>query len=170
MQPQILNVDILDDKQPHVLVQKYVYPDRTFQVFRKPTNSDEQFAVSPGIEIDRDIFWGVPIYFATGDEDDDDDLSEVFAAVYLDEENPPAYDREQLTQSDPYVNVVYDRDEGCFRGESTLIGYDEIDTVAAPTLSEAIDEVVSALYQALARRADEVNSNLAEAGASDAGA
>src|SRR5690348_5562005 len=60
MQPQILNVDILDDKEPHVLVQKYIYPDRTFQVFRKPTSPDERFEVSRGVEIDPDMYWHVP--------------------------------------------------------------------------------------------------------------
>ncbi len=59
MQPEVINVDILDDEEPHVLVQQYVFPDQTFQVFRKPTSPDEKFALSPGEEIDPDLYWTV---------------------------------------------------------------------------------------------------------------
>ncbi len=92
MQPEVINVDILDDEEPHVLVQQYVFPDQTFQVFRKPTSPDEKFTLSPGEVIDPDLYWIVArTLFMTGEELDG--ISELFALVYLDEENPPTYDK-----------------------------------------------------------------------------
>src|SRR5258707_13504890 len=90
MQPEVINVDILDDEEPHVLVQQYVFPDQTFQVFRKPTSPDEKFTLSPGEVIDPDLYWIVARTLVMTDEELDG-MSELLALVYLDEENPPTY-------------------------------------------------------------------------------
>lgn len=150
MQPQILNVDILDDKQPFVFVQKYIYPDRTFQVFRKSTSPDEEFELSPGVEIDPDLFWGVGVILFNTPDELDDDMDELFALVYLDEENPPLYDPELQNQVDPHVMVAYSAGERRYYCEPTIVDYDGIEDISAPTLDEAITRAVDGLHTALA--------------------
>lgn len=48
---RVENVDVLDDRDPHVLVQRYFLPKRVYQVLRKPVSPDEQFTVSEGVII-----------------------------------------------------------------------------------------------------------------------
>src|SRR5260370_26862031 len=117
MQPEVINVDILDDEEPHVLVQQYVFPDQTFQVFRKPTSPDEKFALSPGEEIDPDLYWTVArTLFETGEELDG--MPELFALVYLDDENPPVYDKTQLGDGEPIMARDYYPAARCHRRET----------------------------------------------------
>lgn len=152
MPPQILNVDILDDKEPHILVQKYIYPDRTFQVFRKSTSPDEQFAVSPGIEIDSDLIWPVSILLLESADDLDEDLDEFFATVYLDEDNPPTYDANDLPQAEEYLNISYDSETQLYHCESPYTGYETLDSITAPTLDEAIAHGIDELHTILAAK------------------
>lgn len=152
MQPQILSVDILDDTEPLVLVQKYIYPDMTFQVFRKPTSPDEVFELSPGVEIDPDLFWSVGrILFETADELDDD-MNELFALVYLDEENPPTYDVDKAPDVDPHVCIAYDANKEQYYCEPTLIVDDnEMEDINSPSLDEVVTRAVDALHTGLAQ-------------------
>src|SRR5260370_29679421 len=107
MQPKVIKVDILDEEEPHVLVQQYVFPDQTFQVFRKPASPDEKFALSPGEEIDPDVYWTVGrTLLETGEELDG--MPELFALVYLDDENPPVYDKTQLGDGEPIMAGGHD--------------------------------------------------------------
>ena len=152
MQPEVINVDILDDEEPHVLVQQYVFPDQTFQVFRKPTSPDEKFALSPGEEIDPDLYWTVArTLFETGEELDG--MPELFALVYLDDENPPVYDKTQLGDGEPIMAVAYDAEAKCYRCEACTDDYDAVDDISAPTLDKAIRRGLQKLYDILAGRA-----------------
>jgi len=152
MQPRILNVDILDDKEPTVYVQKHIYSDRTFQVFRKSTGPDERFELSPGIKIDPDLFWDVSIIlFDTADEFEEDDLREIFAVVYSDEDNPPRYDPEAHNQAEPYLSIAYDPNVQRYCCEPATMDFDDLESIAAPTLDEAIACAVDGLYAALAK-------------------
>lgn len=158
MAPQILNVDILDDKEPHILVQKYIYPDRTFQVFRKPTSSNEQFEVSPGIEIDRDLYWPISILlFETADELDED-MYEFFATVYLDEDNLPGYDPEHLPSAQEYLNISYDPESQLYCCEPPLAGYETLEGISAPTLDEALARGIDELHAILAAKAEQAET------------
>lgn len=151
MQPQILNVDILDDKEPHVFVQKYIYPDRTFQVFRKPTSPDDEFVLSPGTEIDPDLYWHVSFtLFDTAADLEDDDILELFAVVYLDEENPPTYDLDEHGQAQEYLNISFDPDDQLYHCEATLLAHERLNSIAAPTLDETIALAVDEFHTMLA--------------------
>lgn len=175
MQPQILNVDILDDKEPHILVQKYIFPDRTFQVFRKPTSPDERFEVSPGIKIDPDLYWHVPFTLTmtpddlnytdddfddadagsdadAGDEDEDDDaLHELFAVVCLDEENPPTYDPDESSDDGmEYLNIAYDPQAQLYCCEPALVAHERLERITATTLDEALALGIDTLRTLLA--------------------
>ncbi len=84
MEVKIVNEAILNENEQTIFVQRFIYPQSTYLVFRKPYTSDEQFALSDDAEnIVRDVSTWLTEY------DPDDDLLEVFALVYLDEEYPP---------------------------------------------------------------------------------
>jgi hypothetical protein len=158
MQPLIVNVDVLDDREPTVLVQKDIYPDRTFQVFRKPTDEDEEFTVSPGVIVDRALFWGIgrPLFDTPDDlallkDDDEDDLLEVFALVYLDEDSPPVHKGEEPPDSNEQVAVMFDPEAGTYVCENCFEDYEGIDDITAPTLDEAIALGVDRLHTILAK-------------------
>lgn len=144
---KVENVDILDDRTPKLLVQLYHYPTRTYQVIRMRSSGEPPFKLSPGVKIDESLVWGVPIYFANGeDEDDDDKLPEVFAVVFLHDEHPPAHSLKELADVEPLANVAYDDKAEHFIGEGIFISdSDEIDKVSEPTLSQAILKVLDAL-------------------------
>ncbi len=150
MQPQILNVDILNDKEPNVFVQKYVYPDRTFLVFRKPTSPDEEFELSSGVEIDLDLYWYVTITLFETADDLDDDLLEIFAVMYLDEENAPTYDPDEHSQAQEYLNIIFDPGDQRFHCEATMLAHERLDSISAPTLDEAIALAVDEFHILLA--------------------
>lgn len=151
MQPQILSVDILDDKEPNVLVQKYVYPDRTFQVFRKPTSADEEFVLSPGIEIDPDLYWRVSMFlFDSANDLAEDGILELFAVVYLDDENPPTHDTEAQSEGQELLNIAFDPDDGLYHCEPTLLAHERLGGIATSTLDEAITLAVDGLHAILA--------------------
>ena len=143
---RIINQDILTDKEPPLLVQRYFYPSRVYQVIRKPTSPDEQFEVSEGIEIDPNLFWVVNgILF----DESDEEFPKVFAQIFLDEESPPIYDPDDLPDVDPYAYIEYEA--GLYHGRSTYQGYDAVDEVSAPTLQEAIDQVLTVLDPLISR-------------------
>jgi hypothetical protein len=153
--PRIVNVGILDDKEPLIFVQVYIYPDRNFQVFRKPTSPDEVFTLSQGIEVDRDLYWNISTaLFDTAADLAEDDLPELFALVYFDEENPPFYPdmppdppEDHVDSEDPIVEtpmaqeqmcVAYDPEAKCYECSNTFEDYDGIDDISAPSLDEAL--------------------------------
>lgn len=151
MQPQILNVDILDDKEPFVFVQKYVYPDQTFQVFRKSTRPDEEFEISPDIEIDSNLYWHVIFtLFDTAEDLEGDDLLEIFAVVYLDEENPPTYDPDEPGQGQEYLNITFDPVDQLYHCEATMSAHERLDSITAPTLDEALVRAIDEFHTLMA--------------------
>lgn len=154
MEPQIVNVDILDDKEPVILVQKYVYPDRTFQVFRKPTVEweEEEFVVSPGVTIDRDLYWGITFTLFETTTELGEDFWEIYALVYRDEENPPFRKGEKMPGAQECVAVIYDPETGTYGYEACLPAYDEVESVTATTLDEAIALGVDKLHEILAHQ------------------
>jgi len=65
MKIKVINEAILDQDEQTIFVQRYIYPHRTYLVFRKPYTSDEQFVISDDVEqIKRDVVttqvrWGL---------------------------------------------------------------------------------------------------------------
>jgi hypothetical protein len=146
MTVRIINQDILDDDESPLLVQRYIYPSRIYQVIRKPTSPNEQFEVSEGIEIDPDLFWAVNRILS---DDSDEEFPEVFAQIFLDEENPPTYDPDDLPDAEPYAYIEYEA--GLFHGRLTYQGYEAVDEVSTTTLQEAIDQVLAILDPLISR-------------------
>jgi hypothetical protein len=110
--------------------------------------------LSPGIEIDPYLFWGVSIIlFDTAEELADDDLREIFAVVYADEDNPPKYDPEAHNEVDPHLSIAYDPATEHYCCEPVTLDRDDLGSIAAPTLDEAIARSIDGLYTALAETA-----------------
>lgn len=155
--PQIINADILDGREPHLLVQRYSYPDHVYLVIRRPTDPDEEFAVSPGVEIDYDVVYTVSILLSEANEEDfeDEDFTEVFAIIYADEENQPVYAGEETADADPWLGITYDRNTLSY-GAEVWETSDEVDVsiltpaieeISAPRLDMAILQAVEALQR-----------------------
>jgi hypothetical protein len=90
---RIRNIDILDDRGPMILVQEYVFDDRTLPVFRKPAEEDQDgFSLSPGVEVDRTAYW---IFDATllnmAQDIADPEILERFALIYRREDVAPTH-------------------------------------------------------------------------------
>lgn len=152
---RIVNVDILDDSEPLIFVQRYEFPDRAFQIFRKPESPDEPFHLSAAVTIDRELLWGVsPILFDTPSDNDQasgDEMPEVFALIYLDEENPPSHDPNQIHENgaDPCVAIVYDAKADTYRCEAYSEGLKEVESFATPSLEAEIQMVACAVHDLL---------------------
>jgi hypothetical protein len=159
MEPQILNVDILDDKKPVVLVQRYIYPDISFQVFRKPTRPDEVFSVSPGVIIDRDLFWRVSVTLSQTADELDDDMLEIFALVYFDEDNPPVYDSAVPSEANEQLAITYDPLTARYMCEECYVSYEGIDQISAATLDEAIALGVDKLHSLITQQGDSISAD-----------
>ena len=161
---RVVNVDILDDRDPIILVQQYIFDDRTLLVFRKPTDEDGgMFTLSPGVEIDRSLNWGVDRILddtaedlASDSEDPEDSLSEVFALIYRAEDNPPWHTGEPSRQPVPipYAYIVYDSKSAVYRCETAVRGYAELDTIAEPSFKATLYFAIDALHHTLARHGE----------------
>jgi hypothetical protein len=147
-------VDILDDREPNLLVQLWHYPSRTYQVIRKRAQGEPPFGISQGVEVDESLSWRVPVYFVTGDEDDDDELGEVYAVVYDHEKSLP-FDMHKVPEDhlDPLANVVFDQKTQRFYGEFVLNEASEVGDVSDPSLGDAIVYVLDALEDTLTANA-----------------
>lgn len=126
---RVLNVDVLDDREPYLLVQRHFHTNYVYQVIRKPSYSDEVLAVSPGVEIDRSLFWGTSIVM----EDED-----VLAIIYYDDTHPPVRDPEQIPDTDPIAMIVLDDEDGLYHCEPTLVGYEALEEI----IGSSVDDVV----------------------------
>jgi hypothetical protein len=93
MVPRVVNVAVLDEKEPLLLVQRYYLPERVYQIVRKQTSQDEHFSVSGGVEIDRALRWSRSMLV------DDDAPEEPLAAVFVD-----------LESARPFALIAYDPD------------------------------------------------------------
>jgi hypothetical protein len=143
----IVNVDLLDDDEPHILVQRYDTGKRVFQVFRKPTSPDEQFAVSPGISIDADLYWSFSS-FLNDPPEADEDVPEIFASVYLDEENPPSHDLDEVLTSagEEWANIVLNAGTDNFAAEAVLdIQGDALKGITGTSIDDVILQTVERL-------------------------
>jgi hypothetical protein len=153
MEVKIVNEDILDEKEPTIYVQRYYYPHRTYQVFRKPTSNDEPFVISEDAE---QMLWCISTFLINPEPynpDDYDGLPEIFAMIYLDEENPPVDDPEDCHGAEPYINLVYDPETQLYGCEATSIEYEEVDTISALTLQEVIDQALAMLDEFFEKKA-----------------
>ncbi len=147
MEVKIVNEDILDEKEPVIYVQRYFYPHRTYQVFRKPTSTAETFIISEEAESRQ---WCLSPFLTDPEPynpDDYDGLPEIFAMIYLDEENPPVDDPEEChnRNTEQYFNVVYEPEEQLYSCEAVLIEFDALDDITTSTLQEAIDQGIATL-------------------------
>ena len=151
MSVRIVNEDILDEKEPIIYVQRYFTPHMVYQVFRKPVSKDEVFIVSEGAE---QRLWCVSSVFIDPEPynpDEYDDLPEIFALIYLDEENPPVDFPDECEETDPCVSIVYDLETHLYRCEATFVAYEAVDTISAPALQEAIDKGIATLDELLSK-------------------
>lgn len=148
---RVVNIDILDDVQPKVLVQRYFTPKRSYQVFRIPTQPEEYFLLTDGVKVDPNLYWAYSA--ALGETPDpEENLLPVFAVIYLDEENPPSYNVDDLPEVEAYANITYDADAGLYRAEATDEANDRLDLIAAPAIDEVILRTVEELDRILNRR------------------
>ncbi|MBV9279915.1 MAG: hypothetical protein JOZ41_07525 [Chloroflexi bacterium] len=152
---RVENVDILDDRDPVILIQRYVLPSRTYQVIRKPTSPTERFSLSPGVEVDPDAMWGVHILLETPTKPESG-VSEVFATIDVEENNPPVTEADDLEDSDVHGLIVRDAETGKFRAEAVYVSQGEIfSAIATDTIDEAIRQAVQALDEWLAANPNE---------------
>ena len=134
MEVKVINEAILDENEQTIFVQRYICPQRTYLVFRKPYISDEQFVISDDAEhIERDV--------STWMTEPDDDFPEIFAMVYLDEEYPPKAEE----YPDTYFYVEYDEETQHYCCQPALIAHSDLETLAIPTLQEAIEKGITTL-------------------------
>lgn len=134
MDGKFVNEAILDENEQTIFVQRYIYPPRTYLVFRKPYTSDEQFVISNDAEhIERDV--------STWMTEPDEDFPEIFAMVYLDEEYPPKAEE----YPDTYFYVEYDEETQHYCCQPALIAHNDLETIAEPTLQEAIEQGIVVL-------------------------
>jgi len=144
MEVKIVNEGILDEKEPTIYVQRYIYPQRTYQVHRKPMSEDEEFILSDDADNTEHRLWCISTLL-TEPYEPDDEFFEIVADIYLDEENPPVVNPEECSNADPYGHVVYDAEMHLYCWEATFVGYDDLETVAASTLQEAIEKGIAIL-------------------------
>jgi len=143
MEVKVINEAILIENTQRVFVQRYFYPKRTYLVFRKPYASDETFVISDDSEnIHRDVSTWLTEY------DPDDDIPEVFAIVYLDEEYPPKAEE----YPDSYFLVEYDEEKQHYCCQPLFNPYSDLETVVAPTLQETVEKGIATLDRIIAAR------------------
>ena len=120
---KIVNVDISDDKEPTLYIQRYIYPERTYQVIRKSWDekTEDPFIPDPAYE---EKYWHAHTFLLSEYDPDEEDLLEVFTLIYLDSENPPTDDPNEGNNAEPYLNIVYDPDAHVYRCEPTFIQYE----------------------------------------------
>jgi hypothetical protein len=101
---KVVNVNVLEERDPQFLVQRYHSPGQVYQGIRKPTDHEKRFHVSPGVTLDRAWSWPVSIRMDSDEED------EVFALIYRDEENLPERGSEPSWRAAPLVVMVLEED------------------------------------------------------------
>jgi hypothetical protein len=154
---EVANVDISDDEEPILYIQRYMYPKRVYQVIRKEWDEDTEGEFEQKPEYDTKS-WTVTSYLLH-EYDPEDEATYVFAVVYRDEENPPTNSPEERSKGqgiDPCFNVIYDPDDECYKCEpsgdygedvTSVNEQDEeaFEQIAAPTLRAAIDQGIAFL-------------------------
>ena len=152
----IENVDISDNEEPVLYIQRYKYPKRTYRVVRKAWDADTEgeFIPDPAYS---ESYWHINILLLE-ELDPEDGFTEIFALVDRDEEHSPLDDPEDVKSqnSDPCFHVVYDPEDQRYKCEVTGIYGDDVEEVneqdeqafeqvAEPTLKAAIDRGVALL-------------------------
>ena len=99
MEVKIVNEGILDEKEPTIYVQRYIYPQRTYQIHRKPMSEDEEFILSDDADNTEHRLWCISTLL-TEPYEPDDEFFEIVADIYLDEENPPVVNPEECSNAD----------------------------------------------------------------------
>jgi len=149
--------DISDDKEPILYIQRYIYPQRVYQVIRKKWDEDTEGKFEPNPDY-KDKFWHVN-FLLTQEYCSDDEDTEIFALVYRDEENPPVDTDSQEENSDhvePCLFIVYDAEDMSYLCEPTsnygedIAEFDPHDErafeeIKVSTLREAIDQSIALL-------------------------
>lgn len=154
MKVKIVNEDILDEKELTIYVQRFICPQRTYQVHRKPTSEDEEFIVSEEADNTDERLWCVSTELTAAYDPDleDEGLFEIFADIYLDEKNPPVDSLEDCKMNaGPYAHIVYDTTMQLYRWEPLYHGWYELKTVAASTLQETIEKGIPILDKLISR-------------------
>ncbi len=143
MSIEIVNEDIMNGA-PVVYVQRYVAPQCTYRVFRKPVSPDEAFEVSPGVVVDPASMYKVGDWLLYEDNVGDG-LSEVFASVYVAEDVPPINNWGEHEGATPYANIVHESARRIYRGEQTREGFEVVETIEAETVDEVLLRVVEVI-------------------------
>jgi hypothetical protein len=145
----IVNVDYFDDDDPPLYIQRYVYPNRTYQVMRKAWDEEREGVFDPNPDLgEEEKYWNVSILL-TSEFDPEDEFTEVFALVYLNEENPPVDDPEECNDADPQLLITYDHEDSLYKCEAAFVGHESFGEIAEPFLDAAIDRSVEALNRIL---------------------
>jgi hypothetical protein len=142
MSIEIVNEDILNGA-PVVYVQRYIAPQCTYRVFRKPTSPDEAFEVSPGVVVDPKSMYKVGDWLM--DEEVGGGVFEVFASVYVAEDVPSIKSWDEHEGATPYANIVHEPARHVYRGEPIYEGFEVVETIEAETLDKVILRVVEAI-------------------------
>ncbi len=148
---RIRNVDILDDRDPLILVQEFVFDDRTLLVFRKPTEEDQgEFFLSPGVEVDRSASWVFDATLMDTAEDiGDPEILEQFALIYRREDVAPTHNPTDRSRVYPYAAVVYDPEADLYRVEDYQLDSDELGQIAEPSFEATLTFGVFKLHDLL---------------------
>jgi DNA polymerase III epsilon subunit-like protein len=154
----IENVDISDDEDPILYIQRYKYPKRTYRVIRKEWDEEVEGEFIPDPDY-SESYWSVDILLLA-EYDSEDESTEIFASIDRDEEHPPLDDPEEVKSqnNDACFHVVYDPEDQRYKCEVTGIYGDDVeganvneqdeqayDLIAEPTLQAAINLGVALL-------------------------
>lgn len=155
---RIVIVDVLDDKDPPILVQRFFFDDRALLVFRKPTGLDEEqtdWELAQRMTVDERVYWAMDRTFLDTAEDlAGTDVLEQFALLYRDEDVQPSYDPNYRNDASPYASIVYSPAEGLYRCEPCFVGYDSLEEIATESFKAALYFAAEALHDLLAQHGE----------------
>jgi hypothetical protein len=144
--PRPVNVAVLAEKEPNLLIQRYYVGERVYQVVRKQTSPHEHFSVPGGVEItlsasleiDRELRWWRRLTAVNTDAKHDP-----LAAVFVDEFSQPLNADAYTVEGHPYALIAHDLDAGVYCCEPALKPHHgSLADIRSPNLDAAIRRTV----------------------------
>ena len=157
------NVDITDDKEPYLYIQRYKYPKRTYRVVRKEWDEDVEGEFIPNPDYSESYWW--IDFLLLAEYDPEDEFTEIFASVDRDEEHPPSDEcgGVKSQNSDACFHVVYDPDDKRYKCEVTGNYGNDIENVDVDEQDEqAFEQIAEQTLQAAINRGVALLDNLIE--------
>lgn len=133
---RVENIDLLNEYDPPVLVQRYYLSDHAYQVFRKPTEpDDEEFMLLTHDVEGTDEPWSVSSWLT----DPDPEELEIFAHVYWDRGGLPGNEGEE----DDYLFIEYDPEDRLYHVHIAEGPHDTVEGLTGTTLTGTVARAVA---------------------------